>query len=268
MNKELYEKCMRAAALLIGVEALSEEIEKRELELQELCKKEKHLKSHSEKKPNSTATLIILPIVLFLLSITVAVAFIVGGGMGVIMAFRGGSEAGIGFTLLMLAFGGVLLLIGIGVLLLPLIVFVKMLHSNTKHKKEAPKKYEEFYKNTYLPESERLSAEITDLKEKRSEFQQVNADALEFLPVDYRDIVPITFIFTAVKNCRADTLKEALNLFEQERRHWEQMQALQEVAAMQEEYYDVALSEIRHNSAVLEDIRFLEIANFIATVSD
>ena len=35
-----------------------------------------------------------------------------------------------------------------------------------------------------------------------------------------------------------------------------------------EEYYDVALSEIRHNSAVLEDIRFLEIANFIATVSD
>ena len=81
--------------------------------------------------------------------------------------------------------------------------------------------------------------------------------------MDYREGIPVVYIFNYVKNGRADTLKEALNLFEQERRHWEQMQALQEVAAMQAEYYDAAISEIQHNTAVLQDIRMIETINLL-----
>lgn len=254
MNKELYDQLLKAAAFLVGKNMYAEERQKKKKELLKISKKEDNLKKQIDKKPNSIIRIILVPTLMF---------FFVCGPLGAALFMVGCllfmSE---GFSYAFLV--GVLFLVGLIAFLAPLIVPIVMVTKNIKHKPKAQKAYDHYYNTTYLPERNRLNDELDRLDISETDWTKENKRLLEFLPHDYRELVAVSFMMNAVKNCRADTLKEAVNLFEEEKHHWAQMQALQQVAQIQTEYYQLTLAELERNSAVLEDIRYMETINYIS----
>ena len=250
MNKELYDQLLKATAFLVGKNMYAEARQKKKKELLKIGKKEDNLKKEIDKKPNSIISIILVPILMF---------FFVCGPLGAALFLVGSIYMSEGSFLV-----GVFFLVGLIAFLVPLIVPIVMVIKNIKHKPKAQKAYDHYYNTTYLPERNRLNDELNRLDISETDWTKENKRLLEFLPHDYREIVAVSFMMNAVKNCRADTLKEAVNLFEEEKRHWAQMQALQQVAQIQTEYYQLTLAELERNSAVLEDIRYMETINYIS----
>ena len=68
----------------------------------------------------------------------------------------------------------------------------------------------------------------------------------------------------AVQNLRADTLKEAINLYEQELKHMAAMEVAELQRAQNENLMyllEQAKSDIEANNEVLQDIRFMQFLN-------
>ncbi|MBQ5794097.1 MAG: hypothetical protein IIW17_08775, partial [Clostridia bacterium] len=87
---------------------------------------------------------------------------------------------------------------------------------------------------------------------------------LEFLPTSYRNVMAVGFMLEAVQNLRADTLKEAINLYEQELKHMAAMEVAELQRAQNENLMyllEQAKSDIEANNEVLQDIRFMQFLN-------
>lgn len=82
-------------------------------------------------------------------------------------------------------------------------------------------------------------------------FQTSNQHVLEFLPPRYRNYLATQYMALAVANCRADSLKEAINLYEEQLHRWELEQTAQSIAAynaqIEENLANIYAQQVRTN---------------------
>lgn len=105
---------------------------------------------------------------------------------------------------------------------------------------------------------------IKKIELERSCFNRDNRVFTEILPDNYRYFLAAAYMENVVRNGRADTLKEALNLFEEQRHRWEieasNREMIAQNARMQEQLMDISAQQARTNSH-LRNIEFLEFYN-------
>lgn len=104
---------------------------------------------------------------------------------------------------------------------------------NNKRCKNATKKYQQEAEDFWYREGGYISAEdeknYNKAQRELETFQKSNCHVLDFLPHRYRNYTATLFLANAVANCRADTLKEAINLYEQQLHQWEMERINQEI---------------------------------------
>ena len=143
------------------------------------------------------------------------------------------------------------------------------------------KKHQDKYRQEYdiiKEDNEKKNAEleeaITELKENAVEFLEKNNHRIQFLPVDYQTSDAAGFMLQAVKNLRADSLKEAINLYAEELKHRETMAAA-ERARIQNEEMLFAIQMLNMNmesmnaaqeraNRTLNDINFIQTMDFLS----
>lgn len=110
--------------------------------------------------------------------------------------------------------------IGITVLAISLSIFLlmKVLRKNVRLTAEVnievlKEEFEKIKKENKVYEKE-VNEKIKEIEKIDKECWEVGKHFLDFLPEKYRNSQAIAFLGEAVKNCRADTLKEAINLYE------------------------------------------------------
>ncbi len=81
----------------------------------------------------------------------------------------------------------------------------------------------------------KLQEEIAKIDTLLSECAEPMADSLKFLPENYRYLRAVVFMGKAIENLRADSLKEAINLYEAHVSDLETKFAMQAAARMQQE---------------------------------
>ena len=111
-------------------------------------------------------------------------------------------------------------------------------------KKECAQLYETVYKQK-IQEQEAKVAEVT---EATKNFAQENYHLVEFMPPEYRDLQPMSYMLLAVVNGRADTLKEAINLYETQLHRWH-LESLAERSVEAQEYLNRAMDELNARQA-------------------
>ena len=129
------------------------------------------------------------------------------------------------------------------------------------------KKFKNIYQTTVQPQIDAANAELANLENAVNEFVAKNIHLIEFLPVKYRDIQAVTFMFCAVSDGRADSLKEAINLYEEQLHRWKLENAAQRAAEMQQ-YMGLAMHELNMRQAEtnnllreIEAIQFMDYVN-------
>ena len=93
------------------------------------------------------------------------------------------------------------------------------------------------------------------IKREKAEFLKSQTQILAFLPADYQNLHAVGFMLTAIKNCRADTLKEAINLYESELQRMAMMDEIHRESQkqmMQAETLAMALEEIAQNQEAID----------------
>lgn len=125
------------------------------------------------------------------------------------------------------AFLGVLLIIGIGSIFGPLGIviggwisirkFIKIPFDTIKESE----RYATEYNNIKVYEKEIIDCENTRIESRETENLLRDGEGMKFtinfLPVAYLNLECIQALYSYIKNMRADTLKEALNLYESEK---------------------------------------------------
>ncbi len=94
---------------------------------------------------------------------------------------------------------------------------------------------------------EETQIEIEKTEKILNECFEEGKQFLDFLPQKYRNADAVCFMFEAVENCRADTLKEAINLYENELRYRKE-QGEKILAAEQQAAY------LQNLQSILQDI--------------
>ena len=80
------------------------------------------------------------------------------------------------------------------------------------------------------------------------------ADYLAVLPASYRDLPAASYFLTAVRDGRADDMKEAMNLYEQQLHNWKMEKAFEDMTKLQKyqnQFISDALNEIQRNQEVI-----------------
>lgn len=211
MNKELYSQLFDASRFLFEVKEIDEEIQEKRTEI----------KRWSDEKNNKKKNLDDL--------------------QKKIKDKQSGC-----FTALIIAIT-MLALFPVGVI----VMFV--LIGKNSEAKEAEKQYpdeKELY-DSFCLEAEKvckkLKDEINVLTEEKNQYITKNSHIMEFLPKSYHNVYAVSFMLVAIKNCRADTLKEVINLYEDELHHLELKNELENASRIQKmnaEYVEAALYEI------------------------
>lgn len=80
-----------------------------------------------------------------------------------------------------------------------------------------------------------LKEEIAQIDTILSECSEIMDTCLKFIPSKYRNLHAVAFMYEAVDNRRADTLKEVINLYEAHLSDLESKHAMQAAARMQQE---------------------------------
>ena len=123
--------------------------------------------------------------------------------------------------------------------------------------------YEKAVREDITPAIARANEEIERLSKEEKQLWLKNEHYLEFLPNRYRTEIAVSFMMSAIKNYRADTLKEAINLYEEAVAQWKIEKILSDSAKMRQkqfEYMSEAVREIENNQKILyqelQDIRY------------
>ena len=111
------------------------------------------------------------------------------------------------------AIGTIVLAISLSILFL-----MKVLRKNVRLTAELnievlKEEFEKKKKENKVYEKE-VNEKIKEIEKIDKECWEIGKHFLDFLPQKYRNSQAIAFLGEAVKNCRADTLKEAINLYE------------------------------------------------------
>ena len=92
--------------------------------------------------------------------------------------------------------------------------------------------------------------ESSNLEEKLAQLQAEGKDSLEILPETYRNSEAACYMLLSVKDGRADSLKEAMNLYEEQLHNWAMEKLLQDNQRMQQIHaasMQAAMNEIVNN---------------------
>lgn len=114
---------------------------------------------------------------------------------------------------------------------------------------------------------------IKELEEEAEEIKKKYESIISVLPVNYRNFNAASYMLDAIINTRADTLKEAINLYEQALHNWRMEKLLENHIKMNEinaKYASSALSEIQRNQnrivSELRNVESMQRANLAATL--
>lgn len=158
------------------------------------------------------------------------------------------------------------------ILLIPSPVFVGLFYKRVVggHKEKAfKKKMEALYKDEITPALQQYTAAITKLTAERGAFLRETKRLLDFVPEHYRTNLAVAFMERAVRTGRADTLKEALNLYEEQLHRWNMesyAQSMAEQAAWEAAMMDEHLSRMEANQArMASSLRNIENMEFYNT---
>jgi len=128
------------------------------------------------------------------------------------------------------------------------------------------RKYDNIYEKQIKPQIEYHQESLSNLHDMIVEFESENKHLIDVLPFSYRNIEASSFLFLAIANGRADTLKEAINLYEE----WIHRQMLENAArqtAEAQEYMALALDELNNRQAEtnnhLKAIEFMQYWQYI-----
>lgn len=100
------------------------------------------------------------------------------------------------------------------------------------------------------------SAEISQLNKENAQLLDNGKAFLEILPETYRNAEAACFMILAVKDGRADNLKEAMNMYEEQLHRWKMENMLQDALQMQQihaETMDSVVREIVSNQESIND---------------
>ena len=103
------------------------------------------------------------------------------------------------------------------------------------------------------------------IKADRAKYLSDNDSLLAFIPQDYRNIHAIGFMTTAIKNCRADSLKEAINLYEEELYRLNMLEKAEQsnmLRCAENEYLDAMANELAGINQGIENIEFLKLIEY------
>jgi len=111
-----------------------------------------------------------------------------------------------------------------------------------------------------IEEEKESILEITKAAEK---FAEENRYLLDVIPQQYRNLQATSYILVAVKNGRADTLKEAINLYEEQLHRWRLESAARQSAEAQE-YLARAVEELSaQQEETNERLRYIQYAQLM-----
>ncbi len=83
---------------------------------------------------------------------------------------------------------------------------------NNKFTKEA----DDYWKKVVSPAEQKNIQTIRKIENEKKEFVRDNAEVIEIIPYEYRKEPTVGYLLTVILNKRADDLKEAINLYEEE----------------------------------------------------
>lgn len=138
-------------------------------------------------------------------------------------------------------------------------------------KKKNEEKFKKIMETTVQPQIDEAQKEHTELGSTFKNFVDENFHVIEFLPMQYRDLQANSFMFLAVTNGRADSLKEAINLYEEQLHRWKLEEAAQQAAEAQE-YMALAMNELNERQAEtnahLRSIEFMQYMQYLNSKSN
>ena len=120
------------------------------------------------------------------------------------------------------------------------------------------------YNEEILPAIEETERNLENLEKEKDSFWNANCHVLNFFPEHYRDQLALAYMERVVVTGRADTLKEAINLYEEQLHRWKietEITRMREQQEIQNAMIDARLSDIadgqRRISSNLQNIENL-----------
>ena len=130
--------------------------------------------------------------------------------------------------------------------------------------KKATSECERIYKYQIEPKITEGLKEIKEIKEEVEKYGETYRHLLDFLPTKYRNFQATSYMLMAVTDQRAETLKEAMNLYEEQLHRWKMEDAVQKNIEMQQ-YMADAIDELNSRQAetnahlsAIEQYEFIE----------
>ena len=269
MNQELYQQLLEAGRLLVRDENTKNEIRQLQTQIKDNTAAIEAAKKNISAKPKHSTWRTILGIICLIVGCPLTFA----GTMALLVVtftieVSGGPIIDIlGRLLVAAVFFIPFVAPFLAVTIAGIILLLSVLVSTKKHKKKAPAVYEQI-KAKNEAENKILEERINQIADEFIEYWNSSLHLLDFLPEDYRTAHAVCFMLKAVKNLRADTLKEAINLYDQELKHLEAMAAAERQRIQNEELlYTMELlnlnmetmnSNQERTNRKLDDISFMQ----------
>lgn len=136
-----------------------------------------------------------------------------------------------------------------------------------KLQKSIAKSAEDFWQNEGGEISNSDEKTISEISAALEEFSENNCTVLQKIPVDYRDFSAVYFMANAVRNMRASTIGEAINLYEEDLQRTLLQYTMDEFVmnqrSMSEELYRINESRLEANRH-LKNIENLQIFDMLS----
>lgn len=250
MNKELYDKLLESTILMVYKKGCADKIAKYEDEMkhnQAIIDRYLH---NIHEKPNNYG-----------LKKGWGIAFIIIGPIMGIDTFMPAISTG-STILLCISF------MFFSIFLIGAIMLLSARKMRLKHIKDAEKEYKEV-QSRLLSENKKIKVKKEELAVEFQKNWKLASECYDFLPSKYQELSPVLFMLDAVKTLRADTLKEAINLWEAELK-WiaeqQQKRQYEEIRRRQNAQMMAALSSIESNqeqlNSNLKDIKVMQYIDY------
>lgn len=106
---------------------------------------------------------------------------------------------------------------------------------------------ENFWNNEGLEITQKNNEKIKEITVALNDFIDENTDISAKIPPDYRNFPATSYMANAIRNCRANTLKEAINLYEEE---LHKMKMLDNQMKTNNQIYDLCIMQAKMNSEI------------------
>ncbi len=180
-------------------------------------------------------------------------------------------------TVMMLMIGGLIAsqienyIIVYLIILGAIVVFFGARKYSKKQKSEPEKKATEFWNSVGSPTCVENNVKIRKINDELKKFTLENHYCIEFLPLDYRDdIGVVSYMIHTIENGLAESMKEALHLYIEQKHRWEMEATMRGMAESMELHNREMESYMREISAQqritnsrLADIEMLTFLDYI-----